>query len=73
MMRRRRYYFEDFEDRQFARDPVRARLGGVCAGIARYLEVPTFWVRLVAVVSLCIAPQVTLIAYGLAYLVLDEA
>ncbi len=71
-MRRRRHYFADIDERELARDPLRAKLGGVCAGIARYLDVPSFWVRLTAIVMLCVAPEATLLAYGLAYLILDE-
>ncbi|HKI74842.1 MAG TPA: PspC domain-containing protein [Pseudomonadales bacterium] len=71
-MRTRRRYIDDFEDRELARDPCHARLGGVCAGVARYFDVSRFFVRLIAVIALCLAPQVTLIAYGLAYLILDE-
>jgi phage shock protein C len=69
---RHRRYFRDFDDRGLSRDPVRAKLGGVCAGVARYLDIPTLFVRLCALVALFIAPQATLIAYGLAYLILDE-
>lgn len=58
---------------ELAKDPERARLGGVCAGIARYLDISTFYVRLCALLALIVAPQVTLIAYGLAYFILDEA
>jgi phage shock protein C len=57
--------------RQLARDPVLAKMGGVCAGIARYLGVPVLTTRLVAIIGLCIAPMVTLLAYGLAYLILE--
>ena len=69
---KRRRYFDDFDARELTRDPVRAKLGGVCAGVARYLDMPVFFTRLVALLSLFVMPQVTLIAYGLAYLILDE-
>lgn len=70
-MRRRRSYY-DFDEQELAKDPIGRKLGGVCAGIARWLDVSTFFVRLVAVAALFVAPQVTLIAYGLAWFILDE-
>ncbi len=71
---RRRHYFEDSDrdDVRLALDPVNRKLGGVCAGVARYLDVPTFWVRLAAVVALLVFPEPILLAYGIAYLVLDK-
>ena len=72
-MRTRRRYFDEFEYRGLARDPSHAKLGGVCAGIARYLDISRFFVRLCALIALCIIPQVTLIAYGVAYMVMDES
>ena len=39
--------------------------------LARYLDVPSFFVRVGAIVGLCVLPQATLIAYGLAYIILD--
>ena len=53
-------------------DPVHKKLGGVCAGVGNYLDVERLYVRIAAVISLCIFPQATLLAYGLAYLILDE-
>ncbi len=54
------------------RDPLHRKIGGVCAGLARYLDVPRFLVRLIAVISLIIFPHATLLAYGLAYFILEE-
>ncbi|MCB1691483.1 MAG: PspC domain-containing protein [Pseudomonadales bacterium] len=71
-MRRRRYY-DEFGDPILAKDTIHGKIGGVCAGIARYLDVSTFLVRLVAVIALVTVPQATLLAYGLAYLVMDSA
>lgn len=69
---RKRQYFNDFEDYPLARDPVRKKLGGVCAGIARYFEIAPLIIRILAVISLLVFSQPTLIAYGLAYLILDD-
>ena len=60
------------EDRQLCLDPYHKKLGGVCAGVANYLDIPRFWVRLAAVIGLMISPPTMLIAYGLAYMVLEE-
>jgi phage shock protein C len=54
------------------KDPFRKKLGGVCAGFARYLDVEPLLVRIIAIVALIIAPQATLLAYGIAYVVLDD-
>lgn len=72
-MRTGRRFLHQFDQQDLARDPDHAKLGGVCAGIARYLNISRFIVRLGAVIALCLMPQLTLIAYGLAYLVLDDA
>lgn len=69
---RKRRYFDDFEDYPLARDPERKKLGGVCAGVARYFEVEPIVVRVIAVIALVIFSQATLLAYGLAYLILDD-
>jgi phage shock protein PspC (stress-responsive transcriptional regulator) len=48
------------------------KLGGVCSGVAGYLNIPHFWVRLAAVIGLLIHAPSVLIAYGLAYLTLED-
>jgi phage shock protein C len=48
------------------------KLGGVCSGVARYFDIPYFWVRLAAVIGLLIHAPSVLIAYGLAYLILED-
>jgi phage shock protein PspC (stress-responsive transcriptional regulator) len=53
-------------------DKRHRKLGGVCAGVARYFNIQSLFVRLGTVVVFFIAPQVVLIAYGLAYLILDD-
>jgi phage shock protein PspC (stress-responsive transcriptional regulator) len=67
-----RDYLDEFDDRQdLALDPVNKKLGGVCAGIARYLNIPSLFIRIGAFIGLCVLPQATLLAYGLAYFILD--
>lgn len=53
-------------------DTDHKKLGGVCAGVANYLDIPRIWVRVAAVIALVAHPPATLIAYGLAYMILDE-
>ena len=53
-------------------DPNHKKLGGVCAGVANYLDISTFWIRLAAVIGLVVHPLGALAAYGLAYIILDE-
>ncbi|MFT5210817.1 MAG: phage shock protein C [Flavobacterium sp.] len=68
-----RYSFKrSIEDRELKRDSKRKKIAGVCAGIARYLQIPRLAVRIVAVIGLLTMPQPMLIAYGLAYLILDD-
>ncbi len=68
-----RFSRHHFDDRSLRLDSTNKKLGGVCSGLARYFDVPSLFVRIGALVALCIAPQPTLIAYGLAYIVLDES
>ena len=63
---------DHFEDRELRKDSKRKKIAGVCAGIARYLDVPRLPVRLGAILALCITPEAVLIAYGLAYVILDD-
>ena len=72
MTTRYRRYSRSINDRKLGKDPFHKKLGGVCAGLARYLDVEPLIVRLIAIVALCIAPQATLLGYGIAYLVLDD-
>ncbi len=56
--------------RKFYRSRDRAVLGGVCAGMADYFGFNLKMTRVLAVVSLCMAMPVTLIAYfGTVFLV----
>ncbi|MCH7743271.1 MAG: PspC domain-containing protein [Proteobacteria bacterium] len=66
-----RRYFDEIDGRELALDAVNKKLGGVCSGIARYLDIPSIIVRLGAIIGLCVLPQATLLAYGLAYVILN--
>ncbi len=65
-------YRTRFHGRQLHLDPTRKKLGGVCSGIADYLDIEPLFVRICALVCLCFVAEVVLIAYGIAYVVLDE-
>lgn len=45
--------------RRLRLDPSRRRIGGVCAGIARYFDLETWVVRLAAITLLIFLPSVT--------------
>lgn len=68
---KRRNYLDDIDEQDLSLDPVNKKLGGVCAGIARYFDIPSIFVRVGAILGLCVAPQAILIAYGLAYFILE--
>jgi len=59
-------------NRELYIDTDHKKLGGVCAGVANYLDIPRIWVRVAAVIALMVHPPATLLAYGLAYMILDE-
>lgn len=53
------------------RDPAHAKIGGVCAGIARYYGMETWVVRCIAVTGLLFLPSIVFPAYWIAYFVMD--
>jgi phage shock protein C len=57
-------------DRRLFRDPNKAIISGVCAGVAKYFDVNPLWVRVAAVVSMAMLPFATGLAYVLAILLL---
>ncbi|WP_194755746.1 envelope stress response membrane protein PspC [Aliidiomarina indica] len=54
------------------RDPKRGKIGGVCAGLARHFGWELWVVRIIAVTALVLASKVTLVAYIIAWVVLDK-
>jgi len=58
--------------RRLYRDPDRARIGGVCAGIARYYGVEPWVIRLIAVTGLLFFPGIVFPAYWVAYFVMER-
>ncbi len=62
--------YESIARRKFYRSRDRAVLGGVCAGLADYFGFNLKMTRVLAVVALCMAMLVTLVAYfGTVFLV----
>ena len=56
-----RHIYRDPRQRRIYRDIERRWVGGVCAGIANYLAVPVFWVRLLTVLPL-LTPMFPIVA-----------
>lgn len=54
------------------RDKRRAKVAGVCSGVARYLSFETWAVRLAAVTGLIFVPGLTFPAYWVAYFLMDD-
>ena len=47
------------------------RIAGVCSGIADYLEISSFWVRLFAILMVFILGPYALLAYGIGWFVME--
>ncbi|MGL5292846.1 MAG: envelope stress response membrane protein PspC [Aeromonas sp.] len=58
--------------RNLYRDPQRAKIAGICAGLADYFGVETWIVRLLAVTGLIFAGFITFTAYIAAWFFLDK-
>jgi phage shock protein C len=57
-------------DKRLFRDANRAIISGVCAGVAKYLNVDPLWVRVGAIISMIFLTLPTVLAYVLAILLL---
>lgn len=66
--------YQALNERRWYRNRKRGWIGGVCAGLAEYLGVPLFWVRLLVLIPL-LSPLMPLLvlAYLIAIFVLPEA
>ena len=62
-----------YRTRRLARDVKRQRVGGVCAGIARYFGVEVWVTRCIALTGLIFMPQIIVPAYFIAWWVMDDA
>lgn len=54
------------------RNPYKARIAGVCSGIADYLEIKPGFVRLATLLSLFLFGPFTFFAYGVCWIVLER-
>lgn len=59
-------------DKRVHRIMSQSVISGVCAGLARYLGIDALWVRIAAVVALCMMPALTLVAYLAAVIILPR-
>ena len=59
-------------ERTLAKDLVNKKISGVCAGIARYFDLPRMGVRAAAIVLGFIMPLTALVAYFVAALVMPN-
>ena len=62
-----------FYKKKLYRDPQNAMLGGVCSGIAHYINIDPTFVRLLTVVLLFLSASVVGIAYIILWIVVPEA
>lgn len=58
--------------RKLYRDPQRAKIGGVCAGIAAYYGAEPWVVRCIAVTGLLFLPSIVFPAYWIAYFLMEK-
>lgn len=58
--------------RRLYRDPAHQKIGGVCAGLARYYGVERWVMRCLAVTGLIFFPTIVFPAYWIAYFVMDK-
>ena len=63
--------FVDSEN-SIALDPSKKKFGGVCSGLANFLDIPALWIRIFATIALIIEPIPILISYGIAFWVLEN-
>ena len=68
----REYTSVQREQPKYFKDVLNKKLTGVCAGIAKYYDLPTWVTRFVAIMALLIMPTVTLVAYIVASILLPS-
>ena len=70
---RRRGPWRGSFSRRLSRDPVRGRIGGVCAGIAKHFAAEVWVVRCIAVTGLIFIPSLVFPAYWILYFLMGPA
>ena len=61
-----------YRTRRLYRDPRRGKIGGVCAGLARYFGLETWVVRCIALTGLIFMGSIVVPAYLIAWVVLEK-
>ena len=59
-------------NRRLELDRRNGLIAGVCAGVARYLDVDVTWVRITAVIAAAVLTKCALALYVIAWLLLDD-
>ncbi len=59
-------------NRRLELDRRNGMLAGVCAGVARYLDVDVTWVRVGAVIAAAVLTKLAIALYVIAWLLLDD-
>jgi len=67
-----KYREQYMSNKTLYKDSVHKKLSGVCAGIARYYDLPRLVVRALAVVALLMFPVATGVAYIVAAVLMPE-
>lgn len=70
--RRYRHRFEQRRRRRLVLDRENEKIAGVCAGLAPYLGVEVWMVRLAAVTGLLFVPHIVFPAYWISYFVMEK-
>ena len=60
-------------NKRLSKDSVHKKLSGVCAGIAKYYDLPRIAVRVAAIGALILLPVATGVAYVVASVLLPES
>lgn len=58
--------------KRFFRDPINAKISGVCSGLAKYVDINPWLVRAAAIAAFLMFPLATGLAYVLAILLLPD-
>lgn len=66
------HYKQQTIKKTISKDIVNKKLSGVCAGIAKYYQIPRLIIRLGAIIALLMLPVVTGVAYLLAALLMPN-
>lgn len=60
-------------NRKLSKDSMHKKLSGVCAGVAKYYDLPRIGVRIAAIGALILLPVATGVAYVVASVLLPES